>query len=393
MANYTTLKYGSKGDEVKKLQQGLINAGYDLGSSGADGVYGGRTQAAVRQYQQANGLSVDGVAGQQTLGKLYTPSTTTTTGDGTTPAQTEPKTPKEWADYYEDKSNEFKPPEITEREDYSSPYASDIESALDAWKNRKDFSYDFNTDPMYQQYREQYILGGQQAMRDTMGQAAAMTGGYGSSYGQMVGQQAYDNYLSQLNNVIPELRSQAYQMYQDEGDRLMEALTTYLTLDDTAYGRYRDDVSDSRLDDETNYQRYLDALSYWQGQRDYYTSLSGDDGYGGAGGGSDPTTEPTDYEDEEPSAMFADLNLQLDQETRVGIPNYRVDELVYNALRAGKITDDEAALLRQRYLNRNTSDLVGTRYYVTSGTPTDPTLTITNKLGKPVIRNPKQQTK
>lgn len=309
MASYTTLKYGSKGDEVKKLQQGLINAGYDLGRSGADGVYGGRTQAAVRQYQQANGLSVDGVAGQQTLGKLYTPSTTTTTGDGTTPAQTAPKTTKEWADYYEDKSNEFKPPEITEREDYSSPYASDIESALDAWKNRKDFSYDFNTDPMYQQYRDQYILGGQQAMRDTMGQAAALTGGYGSSYGQMVGQQTYDNYLSQLNNIIPELRAQAYDQYAEEGNRLAEELSTYLSLDDTEYGRHRDTVNDRRLQDQEEYQRYMDELSYMQGERDYYYDKNADElsyelalleaasGGGGRGSGKDNESKIKDKND------------------------------------------------------------------------------------------------
>ena len=44
---------------------------------------------------------------------------------------------------------------------------------------------------------------GKQAMQDTMGQAAALTGGYGSTYGQAVGQQQYDAYLQNLNDEVP----------------------------------------------------------------------------------------------------------------------------------------------------------------------------------------------
>ena len=54
MATYTMLSNGSRGDEVKKLQTSLINAGYNVGSTGADGIYGSATENAVRKYQQAN---------------------------------------------------------------------------------------------------------------------------------------------------------------------------------------------------------------------------------------------------------------------------------------------------------------------------------------------------
>ena len=74
------LKYGSKGDEVKQLQQALINAGYDVGSSGADGNYGPATQAAVTQYQKDKGLKVDGLAGTETQGSLYSSGSNTTGG-------------------------------------------------------------------------------------------------------------------------------------------------------------------------------------------------------------------------------------------------------------------------------------------------------------------------
>lgn len=50
-------KYGSSGDEVRQIQQKLKNWGYYTGN--VDGVYGSKTQAAVRKFQQSNGLSVD----------------------------------------------------------------------------------------------------------------------------------------------------------------------------------------------------------------------------------------------------------------------------------------------------------------------------------------------
>ena len=62
---------------------------------------------------------------------------------------------------------------------------------------------------------------GKLAMRDSMGKAAALTGGYGSTYSQQVGQQTYDAYLKDLSAIIPELYGQAYDQYQDEGDKLL----------------------------------------------------------------------------------------------------------------------------------------------------------------------------
>ena len=60
-------------------------------------------------------------------------------------------------------------------------------------------------------------------MRDTMGQAAALTGGYGSSYAQSVGQQQYDSYLQSLGEALPELYGMAWQRYNAEGDALKTA--------------------------------------------------------------------------------------------------------------------------------------------------------------------------
>ena len=60
----TTLYNGSKGEEVRELQQALIDLGYLSGT--ADGVFGNKTENAVRKFQKNNKLTVDGLAGTAT---------------------------------------------------------------------------------------------------------------------------------------------------------------------------------------------------------------------------------------------------------------------------------------------------------------------------------------
>lgn len=78
MATYSTLSIGSSGDAVKKLQNALINAGYNVGSTGADGKYGANTQSAVKKYQKDMGISADGIAGKLTQSALFGGGTQTT---------------------------------------------------------------------------------------------------------------------------------------------------------------------------------------------------------------------------------------------------------------------------------------------------------------------------
>ena len=64
------LKKGSKGNEVKSMQILLIGYGFSCGSYGADGSFGSATDTALRAFQKANGLSVDGICGPKTWSKL-----------------------------------------------------------------------------------------------------------------------------------------------------------------------------------------------------------------------------------------------------------------------------------------------------------------------------------
>lgn len=64
----STLSLGARGEDVKKLQEALNKAGYSVGE--ADGIFGTKTKTALMEFQKANGLKVDGIAGAETLSKL-----------------------------------------------------------------------------------------------------------------------------------------------------------------------------------------------------------------------------------------------------------------------------------------------------------------------------------
>lgn len=96
---------------------------------------------------------------------------------------------------------------------------------MSKYQGRDPFSYDFNTDAMYQQYKDKYMKQGKMAMQDTMGQAAALTGGYGNSYASTVGNQAYQASLENLNDIIPQLYEMAYARYNQEGQDMLNNIS------------------------------------------------------------------------------------------------------------------------------------------------------------------------
>ena len=67
-----TLRRGSRGEYVTLLQTKLIQLGYDVGGTGADGVYGAKTEAAVKSFQKDHGLVADGITGPRTWEALQT---------------------------------------------------------------------------------------------------------------------------------------------------------------------------------------------------------------------------------------------------------------------------------------------------------------------------------
>jgi N-acetylmuramoyl-L-alanine amidase len=65
-------KRGSRGTEVRNIQSRLSKWGYNPGA--VDGIYGAKTEAAVKRFQRNNGLTPDGIAGPATLAKIGLPT-------------------------------------------------------------------------------------------------------------------------------------------------------------------------------------------------------------------------------------------------------------------------------------------------------------------------------
>ena len=72
------MRRGSRGSQVITLQKRLNTLGYNAGT--ADGIFGRRTYNAVVAFQRANGLSVDGIVGKNTVAKLFSGQTTPSRG-------------------------------------------------------------------------------------------------------------------------------------------------------------------------------------------------------------------------------------------------------------------------------------------------------------------------
>lgn len=143
---------------------------------------------------------------------------------------------------------------------YESNWSGTINNLMDKIVNQKDFSYDFNADPLYQQYKDQYTQLGKQAALDTQANAAALTGGFGNSYAATAATQANQQYLTQLNNVIPQLYSLAMDKYQIDTDKLYNQFSAVGNQEDREYGQYRDTVTDWKDDRNYYYNKYNDSI-------------------------------------------------------------------------------------------------------------------------------------
>lgn len=127
---------------------------------------------------------------------------------------------------------------------YQSKWQPQINDLMGQYLNREQFKYDVNEDALYEQMKNMYVMQGQRAMMDTMGQAAALTGGYGNSYAQGVGQQAYQGYLQQLNDQVPDLYQMALNQYLNEGDQMAQNIGMMMQQEGLDYDRYRDQMAD-----------------------------------------------------------------------------------------------------------------------------------------------------
>lgn len=154
---------------------------------------------------------------------------------------------------------------------YESKYNNLIEDTLNKILNKEDFSYDFNADPLYQNYKDQYTKLGKEASINAAAAASTLTGGYGNSYAGTAASQANQQYLTQLNDVIPDLYNAAMNKYQMEKEDLYNKFGVVQGEEQRLYGQYRDTVSDyySDLSDLRSGHSTAQAHEEWQAQMEY----------------------------------------------------------------------------------------------------------------------------
>ena len=227
---------------------------------------------------------------------------------------------------------------------YQSKWQPQINDAVNQYLKRDQFKYDVNEDALYQQMKDMYVMQGQKAMMDTMGHTTALTGGYGNSWAQGAGQQAYQGYIQQLNDNIPDLYQMALNQYMNEGDQMAQNIGMMMDQEAFDYGRYQDEVAAREdaynklvaLMQNYNYEPTAEELAA-AGMpvahknailADYYASLQG-----GGGGyyyySGNPNPEDDDTGDD--SITYSDVALTVSQLQQQGATKNDIYQYISSA--------------------------------------------------------------
>lgn len=246
MPTYNGIKYDKNTDYAKLMND--AEAAGDL--------------SAAKSYEQARNAKIlgEGMTKFSTTNKYQNTDTNgSAAGDGSkSDTSKAPSYDSKWSDKlneilgsYEEtiKAPSTSMPSYT-APSYNPQYDAEIDGLLNKLLNREPFEYNEELDPLYQQYKDMYTKQGQLAMEDTMGQAAALTGGYGSTYSQAVGQQMYNAYLGKVQEMLPEFYDRAYGQYQDEGSNIKDLYNMYVNRDQLDFQRYQQSVANAQAEYE-----------------------------------------------------------------------------------------------------------------------------------------------
>lgn len=234
MAN---LAYGSSGSDVRALQEALRKAGYNIA---ADGVYGAETRNAVRQYQSAQGLGVDGIAGQQTFGALGIGSGGTAGGGGYN-------------------NSGLTTDQIVEMQNYYGTKADGL------WgQNSTAAAGGLNAQQAWQQYQQQKQQQAQQQMQETLMPSMM---GFEAFYNRMGGadfeKMLRENINASVQQAVNSYEAQKQETEQDAQEMARQAYVAKLLGEKNmaqrlAAGGYAGGMAESAmLESETNYQNNL----------------------------------------------------------------------------------------------------------------------------------------
>ena len=116
-------------------------------------------------------------------------------------------------------------------------YSDQVRDMMDTIMGREKFTYDVDKDPLFQQALASAMGSGKTAMQDTIGQASALTGGYGSTYATSAANQAYNAFIEDAYDNLPQYYQMAMEAYQMEGDDLYRQLDMLVGADEREYSR------------------------------------------------------------------------------------------------------------------------------------------------------------
>lgn len=149
---------------------------------------------------------------------------------------------------------------------YNNRYDDTIQDLIQGILNREDFSYDPATDPLYQNYRKQYTREGQRATADTLGAAAAASGGIPSSYATTAAAQAGNYYAAQMTDKIPELYQLAYNQYLNDYNMQLSDLGVVQGAEQSDYDKYLNELNQFNTDRAFDYNAWLDEYNMTKDQ-------------------------------------------------------------------------------------------------------------------------------
>lgn len=161
---------------------------------------------------------------------------------------------------------------------YNSKYGAQLDQILEKITNPEELKYSFNGDALFQSAKDIAVQQGKQAAMDVAGQAAALTGGYGNSYGAAAASQAYQQNLNNLYAKMPEYYDRAYGAYRDKQGDLKDAYSILSSQEQKDYDRFRDEYGDwlnerEYLTARADMERSLDRGEF-ESERDYWTALA-----------------------------------------------------------------------------------------------------------------------
>lgn len=153
-------------------------------------------------------------------------------------------------------------------------YADPIQNAIDQVSKYSEFKYDVESDPIWNSIKSQYQRNATMGMREAMGDAANLTGGYGSSYSQQAGQQAYQNQIAGMTDIIPELQNSALNVFQANQNGALNQLGAIDGLMENELNNWRSNRAyfSQKVNDMTDqeFNEYLTQLQQWNTDRSFW---------------------------------------------------------------------------------------------------------------------------